>query len=163
LIRRQESWVGMERTPSPPSVFGRQTCSQDTRHLAPLTLSVAAQRKARRSLSRAASTPGGELERTHGEGGQGIQDNVEKNELPTCRHEKSPPTGEILVHFGDQWVKRSQAKLLSRQRQPKVSLGKPLDATAEGFLDATESRRVDMHRDQDALPVVDSQASRALV
>jgi hypothetical protein len=40
LIRRQEFWVGMERTPSPPSFFGRQTCSQDTRHLAPLILSA---------------------------------------------------------------------------------------------------------------------------
>jgi hypothetical protein len=99
-----------------------------------------------------------EVERRHGIGRQGVQDGVEEHKPATEGEKQGAPPGEVLIHLGDERREGGESKLLGGQREPKISLGKPLHATPQVGPQFFDDAGINVHRHQRALVKVDCSA-----
>jgi hypothetical protein len=104
----------------------------------------------------------GEFKSSHGKGWQSVEHSVEEDQAPTGGQKESFPSRQILVHLGDERIKGGEAQLLGGQREAEVRLGEPLDAAVEDRLNAGKDLRLDVHRNKDALVIVDRQPRSTL-
>jgi hypothetical protein len=103
--------------------------------------------------------PNGKQANAHGMGEKRGEDRVYQDEPPANRKRATSPAREAHVTFRDERGKVGEAKFVSRERKPKVSLRKGRNRTPKGRRHRGSHQRVGMDRNKGTLVEVDIKTS----